>query len=76
MQTKSKSGIFKPKKFGYTATHLTGTLENQEPLNFATALKIEHWRQAMEAEMNALKKIETWTLIPYSSKYNLVVSES
>ena len=51
MQTKSKSGIFKPKLFSIEYL--------QEPLNASIALTIPCWKKAMEAEYNAL--VNNWT---------------
>ena len=64
MQTKSKSGIFKPKLF------TTECL--QEPPTASIALIIPHWKQAMEAEYNALVQNITWKLIPSSDASRIV----
>lgn len=52
MQTRSKSGIFKPKIQNYVANFLTETkqiLSTQEPLCMKEALSLINWKQAMEA---------------------------
>lgn len=73
MQTRSKSGIFKPKIQHYVASFGTGQQElTQEPKNVREALDSANWKQAVEIEMKALDENNTRTLIPYSSGYNLI----
>ena len=64
MQTRPKSDIFKPKLF--TAECL------QEPPTASIALTIPHWKQAMEAEYNALVRDQTWELVPSSDASRIV----
>lgn len=75
MQTRSKSGIFKPKIRTYF-THSTTKPRKidvvSEPRNATEALKDEGWKTAMSEEMEALKRNDTWNLVPFSSSYNLV----
>ncbi|KAM2607610.1 hypothetical protein TB2_036145 [Malus domestica] len=73
MQTRSKSGISKPK--AYTATkhpippHLT---QDFIPSTYLQASKCSHWRQAMQEEFNALLNTGTWSLVPSHPSQNLV----
>ena len=69
MQTRAKSGIFKPKR-----AHNTTTVDylNTEPPNFKTALQYPQWHEAMTSEFQALQRQATWTLVPPSQTHNLV----
>jgi transposase InsO family protein len=68
MQTRSKSGIFKP-KLGYTA-HIDYNLT--EPTTYSTASKHPQWCNAMDEEFQALQKQGTWALVPAPSTKNIV----
>ena len=70
MQTRSKSGITKPKLL---VAELTST-DNcfSEPLTLQQALKSHRWRKAMEEEYNALIANHTWQLVPYNKDMHLV----
>ena len=57
MVTRAKPGIFKPK------TYLTAT-QDIEPTSVKAALTDQKWYMAMTEEFHALKKNETWTLVP------------
>ena len=57
MVTRSKAGIFKPK------TYLAVT-QNLEPQSVKAALTDTKWREAMQAEFDALQNNKTWTLVP------------
>lgn len=60
MQTRSRSRTFKLKKQSYVVTHIAGTMTTtQEPTSVVEALQSEHWREAMEIEMNALMRNKT-----------------
>lgn len=56
IQTRSKSGIYKPK--AYSAVSLPS-----EPTSVAAALKHPQWKAAMQAEYDALLKNQTWSLV-------------
>ncbi|PKU59636.1 Retrovirus-related Pol polyprotein from transposon TNT 1-94 [Dendrobium catenatum] len=60
MQTRSKSGIHKPKQVLNLLTHTTSP---STPTTYNQAAKSEHWRQAMITEFNALRQQATWTLV-------------
>jgi transposase InsO family protein len=59
MQTRSKSGIHKP-KLGYTA-QIDYTIT--EPPSYRIAAQHPHWCTAMQEEFDALKKQGTWSLV-------------
>lgn len=54
MQTRAKSGIFKPKAY----------MSSREPATVEDALQQEHWKSAMQDEYLALMRNETWSLVP------------
>ncbi|PKU65364.1 Retrovirus-related Pol polyprotein from transposon TNT 1-94 [Dendrobium catenatum] len=60
MQTRSKSGIHKPKQFLNLLTH---TNSISTPTTYNQAAKSAHWQQAMLTEFNALQQQATWTLV-------------
>ncbi|PKU79458.1 Retrovirus-related Pol polyprotein from transposon TNT 1-94 [Dendrobium catenatum] len=60
MQTRSKSGIYKPKQVFNLLTPVTTPLT---PTSYNQAAKSEHWRHAMLTEFNALLQQNTWTLV-------------
>ena len=73
MQTRSKSGIFKPKALLATKHHLPSHLSvDFVPSTYHQASKYPHWCQAMQEEFNALLNNGTWSLVPSSSSQNLV----
>lgn len=53
MQTRSKSGIYKPK--AYSVSKELGTIQE--------ALQNEHWKSTMRDEYMALLRNNTWTLV-------------
>jgi hypothetical protein len=46
-----------------------------EPSHFQAALGIPHWRAAMELEIQALHKNDTWQLVPSRSGVNVIDSK-
>ena len=71
MTTRSKNGIFKPKKRLFTATKHP-LPENLEPSSVREAMKYPHWRQAMAEEFDALLRNGTWSLVPAPKDHNVV----
>ncbi|KAM1301045.1 hypothetical protein ACFX2H_012130 [Malus domestica] len=68
MQTRSKSGIYKPKAFTATNHPLLSHLSlDYIPTTYLQASKHPHWCQAMQEEFNALLHTQTWSLVPYHS---------
>ncbi|KAK5795313.1 hypothetical protein PVK06_036574 [Gossypium arboreum] len=57
MQTKSKSGIFKPRLF-------TSVLTDQEPTSIVEAFQSPAWTAAAHTEYTALLANHTWDLMP------------
>uniref|UniRef100_A0A2N9HC90 Integrase catalytic domain-containing protein n=1 Tax=Fagus sylvatica TaxID=28930 RepID=A0A2N9HC90_FAGSY len=68
MQTRSKSGIFKP-KLGYTAKVDYSTTE---PPSYSIASKHPQWCTAMDEEFQALHKQGTWSLVSLPPNKNVV----
>jgi transposase InsO family protein len=68
MQTRSKSGIYKP-KVGFTA-HVDYSVT--EPTSYTTASKHSQWCDAMHEEFQALQKQGTWSLVPKPPFKNIV----
>jgi len=63
MQTRSKTGIYKP-KLPYIGLLETNT-EDKEPGNVNEALFNPKWKATMDAEFKALAANHTWTLVPF-----------
>ncbi|KAM1795066.1 hypothetical protein ACFX11_035468 [Malus domestica] len=73
MQTRSKSGIFKPKAITATKHPLSPHIASDyTPNTYLQASKHPHWRQAMQEEYNALLSTGTWSLVPSTSSHNIV----
>ena len=70
MQTKSKSGISKPKfKLCYKVVmDYTFT----KPPSYKIASQYPKWYKAMDAEFQALQRQQTWSLVPAPPNVNLV----
>nr|KYP62479.1 Retrovirus-related Pol polyprotein from transposon TNT 1-94 [Cajanus cajan] len=66
MQTRSKSGIVRPK------LHPTLLLTTTEPTSLKQALSSPSWKTAMSLEYDALIKNQTWTLVPLPSNRTVV----
>ncbi|CAH9126696.1 unnamed protein product [Cuscuta epithymum] len=71
MQTRAKSGIFKPKSI-FT---LNTVVSVADPTCFSEAQKHLIWREAMADEFNALISNNTWDLVPFDSSKNVVGSK-
>ena len=73
MQTKSNIGIYKPKVFNSTTTTPTCKPSSwSEPTNIAQALNDPNWKSTMTNEYKALMINKTWSLVPYSTRMNVV----
>ena len=74
MQTRSKSGISKAKVFGVTQYPLQQSplFLQTEPTSVCQALPDVKWKAAMDLEFEALKKNETWTLVPRIDHMNVI----
>ncbi|KAK9060122.1 hypothetical protein SSX86_020826 [Deinandra increscens subsp. villosa] len=80
MQTRAKSGIFKTKHHAnltFLEQHklCAALFAAKEPRGFKSAAKDPHWMQAMNEEMYALIKNNTWTLVPRPKTSNVVGSK-
>nr|CAN61640.1 hypothetical protein VITISV_021909 [Vitis vinifera] len=77
MITRGKAGIFKPRL--YHAMHISSSsqlfqafLALKEPRGFKSAAKHPEWLSAMDDEIHALKKNDTWVLVPRPQHHNVV----
>lgn len=70
MQTRSKSGIYKPKKANLATKYPLPI--STEPTCVSQALKSPEWQQAMTDEFMALMRNSTWTLVPPQPHYNVI----
>nr|KYP42260.1 Retrovirus-related Pol polyprotein from transposon TNT 1-94 [Cajanus cajan] len=66
MQTRSKSGIVRPK------LHPTLLLTTTEPTSLKQALSSPSWKTVMSLEYDALIKNQTWKLVPLPSNRTLI----
>ncbi|CAH9145935.1 unnamed protein product [Cuscuta epithymum] len=71
MQTRAKSGIFKPK----TIFNLKTDISACDPSCFSMANKDVKWREAMAEEFNALIDNHNWDLVPFNPRKNVVGSK-
>nr|KAJ0193033.1 hypothetical protein LSAT_V11C800391760 [Lactuca sativa] len=80
MQTRAKSGIFKPKyraNFSHTTRHalFSALFSARDPKVFKTVVKSPHWFTAMQKELDALYNNNNWTLFPRPTGKNVVGSK-
>jgi hypothetical protein len=72
MHTRSKSGIFVPKKhFNISVSQSLSPI----PFNYRSALKDPNWLSAMQEEYNTLMTQNTWTLVPRPAGANVVTGK-
>jgi histone deacetylase 1/2 len=75
MRTRLRSGITVPKRrTDGTVTYSAVRANVAEPATVADALHDPRWRAAMDAELAALHRNETWRLVPAPSGVNLIDS--
>lgn len=67
MQTRAKAGIFKPK-----ALSAQISFDDIEPQNFQHALRSPAWKKAMQNELSALARNQTWSLCTLPPNKELV----
>ncbi|PNY00673.1 retrovirus-related Pol polyprotein from transposon TNT 1-94 [Trifolium pratense] len=70
MATRSKNGIFKPKKL-FLATKYP-LPPSTEPTCVSQALQHAEWKQAMSDEFTALMNNGTWSLVPHHPHLNVI----
>lgn len=51
-----------------TSCFFTGALSTEEPLSYEEAKSFPHWERAMQEEIDALDKNETWELVAKPEK--------
>ncbi|XP_037496992.1 uncharacterized protein LOC110010077 isoform X2 [Jatropha curcas] len=71
MATRSKSGIVKPNP-RYALLTTMNPLIPKEPRTVKQELLHPRWKRAMEEELTALHKNETWTLVPRQAHMNII----
>ncbi|GAA0186143.1 transmembrane signal receptor [Lithospermum erythrorhizon] len=77
MQTRSKSGIHKPRHvLSLTATSIGTPSLLHTPSCFTEVVKHKHWRQAMSDEYNALISNNTWSFVPSDPAQHLIGCKS
>ncbi|KAL6289760.1 hypothetical protein ACE6H2_007270 [Prunus campanulata] len=74
MQTRSKSGITKP-RHPFPIALFASPPTPSIPTTYKQATKDPRWLQAMNDELTALHRTHTWTLVPPHSAQNLVGSK-
>lgn len=74
MMTRSKSGIVKPNPRYALLTTVDSSIP-KEPRTVRQALAHPGWKRAMEEEIVALHKNETWTLVPRLPNMNVIGSK-
>lgn len=77
MQTRAKSGIFKPKyPVNIAITALLSALSvSSEPCGFKTTMKSPTWLAAMQEEIDILRLNDTWDMVPRPVDTNIVGSK-
>lgn len=74
MVTRSKLGVVKPNP-KYALTTITSANIPREPHNIKIALAHPGWKAAMDEEMAALHKNETWKLVPRTPSMHVIGSK-
>jgi histone deacetylase 1/2 len=75
MRTRLRSGITQPKqRTDGTVTYTASRAADFEPDSVAAALQDPRWKAAMDAELAALHRNETWRLVPAPPGINLIDS--
>lgn len=73
MQTRARDGIHKPKRFGDDyQIYFVSKSKIEEPDTIEEALNDQNWRTSMEEEFEALRRNNTWSLVPFSPTFNIV----
>lgn len=74
MMTRAQAGIFKPRNMPQNFQLFKAMMirDLTTPTSIAEAIRIPHWKSAMEEEMSALRNNQTWKLVPHQPEMNLV----
>ncbi|KAL4583500.1 hypothetical protein LXL04_008074 [Taraxacum kok-saghyz] len=77
MVTPAKASIFKPKHRADMASSISHGLlaalhTSADPKGYKMAARSPHWVQAMHRELDALRKNNTFTLVPRPANHNIV----
>ena len=81
MVTRAQTSNLKPKLFFITRHPIPVyyladlTAQPSQPSSYHQALRLTHWKKAMQDEMDALHTNHTWALVPKTSDMNLVNSK-
>ena len=71
-KTRSQSGISKPKTYTDGTIRYSMLTSTGEPRDVHEALGDDRWLKAMEEELGALHKNNTWHLVPQQQGINLI----
>ena len=71
-KTRSQSGISKPKTYTDGTVRYSMLTSTGEPRDVHEALGDDRWLKAMEEELGALHKNNTWHLVPQQQGINLI----
>jgi hypothetical protein len=75
MITRSKTGIIKPNpKYALISSIFSASIP-REPHNTRAALSHPSWKAAMDEELEALHKNQTWKLVPHTSDMHVIGSK-
>ncbi|GFZ05453.1 hypothetical protein Acr_17g0010250 [Actinidia rufa] len=79
MITRGKVVIFKPKAYhaleiSFSSQYFQALFALKEPRGFKSAVKHPEWLSAMDDEIQALKKNDTWDLVPRPRNHNVADS--
>jgi len=71
-KTRLQSGIRKEKRYTDGTVKYSFLTSTGEPQNLSEALENNNWKQAMDAEYDALMKNKTWHLVPPQKGRNII----
>jgi hypothetical protein len=73
--TRAQHGISKPKIYTYGTVRYAAFVSTGEPESLQEALGDKNWKQAMDNEIKALDKNQTWHLVPSPGKVKIIDSK-